>query len=314
MRRQRRESAAELRDEGGNLVEGVVEHRADAVADALVRHQPGVGEQPDRLAELVDPRELVAVAGEQQHRAGDVRPVLGALVVGMAGPVQRVAEEDEPGDVVGLLRCQQAGDAPAEGVAADHRRAWRLGKACGVDGERPLGAAHWEVDRGGVDAAGPEPGDVGRHRRRRPGRAVREEDMFGHALILAGWGVAPSRMLRMSAILRLQSADGTVIADHVEAATSLWPRFMGLMLRDTLPEGHGLVLRPCSSIHMFFMRFPIDAVFVEGGGTVLGLRRHLRPWVGFASCRKAKACIELRVGTIDSAGLEVGEKVELVAG
>ena len=116
----------------------------------------------------------------------------------------------------------------------------------------------------------------------------------------------------MAATFTLQTADGTVVAGEVEAATTLWPRFMGLMLRDTLPDGHGLVLRPCSSIHMFFMRFAIDAVFVDGEGTIVGVRPGLRPWTGFAMCRRAKACIELPVGTSARAGIAVGDRLTLV--
>ena len=109
----------------------------------------------------------------------------------------------------------------------------------------------------------------------------------------------------------MQRSDGRVVAGQVESATSVWSRFRGLMGRDSLPEGHGLVLRPCSSIHMFFMRFPIDAVFVDGDGVVVGLRRNLRPWTGFAMCAKAKACIELPAGTVDARGLTEGEAVVL---
>lgn len=112
---------------------------------------------------------------------------------------------------------------------------------------------------------------------------------------------------------RLTAADGQVVAGHVSAATGIWSRFCGLMLRASLPEGHGLVLRPCTSIHMFFMRFAIDAVFVDGDGAVVGLRAGLRPWIGFAACRKAKSCIELPSGTIARSGLRVGERVNLIS-
>ncbi|MHB8718701.1 MAG: DUF192 domain-containing protein [Candidatus Dormibacteria bacterium] len=112
---------------------------------------------------------------------------------------------------------------------------------------------------------------------------------------------------------RLETSDGRVVASHVSAATGIWSRFCGLMLRPSLPEGQGLVLRPCTSIHMFFMRFAIDAVFVDSEGVVVGLRPHLRPWIGFAACRKAKACIELPAGTLAASQLRVGERVDLIA-
>ena len=80
---------------------------------------------------------------------------------------------------------------------------------------------------------------------------------------------------------------GTVVADRVDQARSFGERFRGLMGRPSLADGEGLYL-PETSIHMMFMRFPIDAVFVgrpEGGldagaRSVLSVHRGLRPWTG----------------------------------
>ncbi|MEX1173260.1 MAG: DUF192 domain-containing protein, partial [Chloroflexota bacterium] len=86
------------------------------------------------------------------------------------------------------------------------------------------------------------------------------------------------------------------LATSLEVAESLWAKFMGLMGRAELPDGAGLWLPDSNGIHMMFMRFPIDAVFVgrpaagAGGGwgggwggadarPVVALYRALRPWV-----------------------------------
>ena len=87
---------------------------------------------------------------------------------------------------------------------------------------------------------------------------------------------------------------------------------MGLMGRPALPAGHALYIRPCNSIHMFFMRFPIDAVFVDADGKILRLYPSLRPWRVTRIVRKAKACIELPAGAGASSGLLVGDTVRLV--
>ena len=63
-----------------------------------------------------------------------------------------------------------------------------------------------------------------------------------------------------------------------------WQRFMGLMGRRELGADAGLCLRPCSSIHMFFMRFPLDVAFVDGDGRVVRLYHGLRPYADIA-CR-----------------------------
>jgi uncharacterized membrane protein (UPF0127 family) len=110
---------------------------------------------------------------------------------------------------------------------------------------------------------------------------------------------------------------GTVLADDLEIASSLWARFMGLMGRQSLPATHGLWLTGTNGIHMFFMRFPIDAVFLakpaaDGSRKVLSLHRGLRAWVGMVPLvRGAAGVLELPVGTIDSSGTVVGDAVRI---
>lgn len=116
----------------------------------------------------------------------------------------------------------------------------------------------------------------------------------------------------MKPVFRLETAAGAVVADHVEVADGIASRFMGLMFRSSLPDGHGLALRPCSSIHMFFMRIPLDAVFVDGEGEVVRIYADLKPWRMTMPVRNAKACIELPTGTAARAGLTVGTVVRMV--
>lgn len=103
---------------------------------------------------------------------------------------------------------------------------------------------------------------------------------------------------------------GQVIATNLEYATNPWTRFRGLMLRRAPVPGGGLLIRPCSSIHMLFMRFPIDAVFFDRAGTVTRVARNVRPWRGLAfGGRGAHAVIEMRAGDAD--GIEAGHQLEL---
>lgn len=110
---------------------------------------------------------------------------------------------------------------------------------------------------------------------------------------------------------------GTVLADRVEVATSLWAKFMGLMGRAALPAGDGLWLPSSNGIHMFFMRIPIDAVFLarpapDGSRRVLSVHRHLRPWLGIVPLvRGADGCLELPIGTIGGTGTVPGDAVRL---
>jgi len=107
------------------------------------------------------------------------------------------------------------------------------------------------------------------------------------------------------------------LAEHVEVAASLWAKFMGLMGRPGLRAGHALWLPESNGIHMFFMRFPIDAVFLgtpgaDGATEVLAARPHLRPWRGLVPLvRGAHGVLEVPAGTIAATGTAVGDRVVL---
>jgi hypothetical protein len=111
---------------------------------------------------------------------------------------------------------------------------------------------------------------------------------------------------------------GTLLAEHLETAGSLWGKFMGLMGRPALPAGAGLWLPASNGIHMMFMRFPIDAVFVtkaapDGSRQVRSVHRSLRAWVGIVPLvRGADGVLELPVGTIDATRTVVGDRLEIV--
>lgn len=113
-------------------------------------------------------------------------------------------------------------------------------------------------------------------------------------------------------LYQLVDEAGMVIAGRVAVADSPWARFAGLMLRSSLPEGHGLVLRPCRSIHMFFMRIPLDVLFVDGDGRVVRVVHGIRPWRATWVVRGARAAIELNRGVAARAGLEKGAVVRLL--
>jgi len=98
----------------------------------------------------------------------------------------------------------------------------------------------------------------------------------------------------------------------VEWAKTPWQKFMGLMLRKELKKPMVLVMeresRLGASIHMMFMRFPIDAVFLDKDKRVVDIA-HLRPWAfNYTPKRAAKYVVEMRMGT---AKFEIGEKLEL---
>ena len=95
----------------------------------------------------------------------------------------------------------------------------------------------------------------------------------------------------------------------VEVADSFWPRFKGLMLRKNLSAHTGLLITPCNSIHMCFMRFKLDIVFLSEDMEILKITANVWPWVGMSMCLKAKSALELPAGTAAEYNLAVGEKL-----
>ena len=108
-----------------------------------------------------------------------------------------------------------------------------------------------------------------------------------------------------------------MLAEGLETAASLWGKFMGLMGRASLPAGDGLWLPASNGIHMMFMRFAIDAVFVskaDGAGIrkVLSVHRGLPRWIGIVPLiRHADGVLELPVGTIDATRTVVGDRIRI---
>ena len=98
------------------------------------------------------------------------------------------------------------------------------------------------------------------------------------------------------------------IALTVHLATTFWQRFCGLMLRRPLPPATALLIAPCNSIHMCFMRFAIDAVYLDKQGRILKITRHLRPWLGLSACWHAHSVLEMTAGQADALGLQTGQE------
>jgi uncharacterized protein len=112
-------------------------------------------------------------------------------------------------------------------------------------------------------------------------------------------------------------ATGTLISSRVVRARSFWHRFRGLMGRPALAPDEGLYLPGTSSIHMLFMRFPIDCLFVgaeqdDGSRVVVAVRHSLAPWRGIVWwVRGADGVIELPAGTLRRSGVDVGRRVRI---
>ena len=103
---------------------------------------------------------------------------------------------------------------------------------------------------------------------------------------------------------------GPVVCERCELAVTALSRTRGLLGRRGLDDDHGLWIQPTNSIHMAFMRFPIDVVYAREDGRVLKLVEGIKPWRA-SLCRGAKVALELPTGAIARAGVEVGDHLVL---
>ncbi len=103
----------------------------------------------------------------------------------------------------------------------------------------------------------------------------------------------------------------TVVAQRAEQARTFRARLRGLMFRAQLAPGSGLVIEPNNNVHTFWMRFPIDVVFVDRADRVVGLVPAMPPNRPFAGARRARRTIELPNGTIAASATHMGDQFEL---
>jgi uncharacterized membrane protein (UPF0127 family) len=102
---------------------------------------------------------------------------------------------------------------------------------------------------------------------------------------------------------------GTAVADRCRVASSLRERTVGLLATPILGAGTGLLIERTQSIHMFFMRYPIDVVFVDKRRRVTRTVADLRPWRVVWWARGARDCLELPVGALAASRTVAGDQL-----
>lgn len=112
------------------------------------------------------------------------------------------------------------------------------------------------------------------------------------------------------ALFAVRNETGIVVCERCVLADRMLARMRGLLGRKELPAGEGMLITPESQVHTWFMRFPIDIVFLDADYTVLGVRESVRPW-RMAGCRGARAVLELRAGTCARHAIRPGDRLSL---
>lgn len=100
------------------------------------------------------------------------------------------------------------------------------------------------------------------------------------------------------------STQNNLIADNIKVADNFITRTFGLIPRKTIPVSEGLIIKPCCSIHTFFMRFAIDVIFVNKKNEIVAMHENVKPWRILPIHPTSHYVIELASGEISAKGIK----------
>ena len=132
--------------------------------------------------------------------------------------------------------------------------------------------------------------------------------MVERARMMPRRGRHDERAMAAVSMCRVLTAEGKGFARRCEIPESAYGRARGLLGRDGLEPEEGMLIDRAGSVHMFFMRFPIDVVFLSRDRAVVGVKHRLRPW-RMAGARGAVASLELAAGRAAEIGVDKGERL-----
>ncbi len=104
---------------------------------------------------------------------------------------------------------------------------------------------------------------------------------------------------------------GTILAHHVQRAGSLWARTVGLLGQGELAADEGMWLVPCNGVHTVGMRFALDVLTLDTEGRVVSLQTDVPPNRFCRPVRGGRSVVELTAGTLQTHGVQVGDRLEL---
>jgi hypothetical protein len=104
---------------------------------------------------------------------------------------------------------------------------------------------------------------------------------------------------------------GTYVALNGREAVTFFERLLGLMFRASIGKDEALIFHNVNSIHMLFMRFPIDVLYLNKDNQVLKVKHSLKPW-RMSSCIRAKATIELPANKARETATDTGDTLEFI--
>ncbi len=106
--------------------------------------------------------------------------------------------------------------------------------------------------------------------------------------------------------------NNVLLADKAVIADNFLKRLIGLLDRNTLQEGEGLILKPSNSIHTCFMRFAIDVLFLDRNNQIIAMLPSLKPFRLSAVYFKSLLTIELPSGVIEKTMTSIGDIISIL--
>ena len=106
----------------------------------------------------------------------------------------------------------------------------------------------------------------------------------------------------------IRKDNGQLIANEVRSAETFWSRLRGLTFAKTLNEQSGLYLSPCRSIHTWFMKIPIDVVYLDAKNVVVATECSLDPWKMGKHAKGTKKVVELAAGKVAAEEIQPGQQ------
>lgn len=103
---------------------------------------------------------------------------------------------------------------------------------------------------------------------------------------------------------------GTVLGEAIDVADTSEKRRVGLLKHERLEPGTGLWIKPCESVHTFFMKFPIDLVYIDKKQKVRKVRHAVPAW-RLSACLTAHSILELPAGTAEKTGTQAGDMLSI---
>lgn len=106
--------------------------------------------------------------------------------------------------------------------------------------------------------------------------------------------------------------NNAVLAEKARIADSFFSRLTGLLNRRSLEKGEALILSPSNCVHSFFMRFRIDAIFLDKSGKVVGLLPSFKPFRTSRIYFNSSVTIELPENSIKSSQIQLGDTIKII--